>query len=105
MRWLAVILLIPSLCFGACEIPDVLMTLAPGAQWNLSGDKYSGIQWLDTIQAQPTALAVAQAIATCKTQQTSRLAAKAQARLDVKNTGLTQIQRLQALLILLDYDQ
>lgn len=35
----------------------------------------------------------------------ARLAAKAQARIDVKNTALTIAQRLQALLILQDLDQ
>lgn len=35
----------------------------------------------------------------------ARLAAKAKARLDVKNTALTIVQRLQALLILQDLDQ
>ena len=35
-------------------IVDALQTLTPGAQWVLSGDEYSGLQWLDEDQEQPT---------------------------------------------------
>jgi hypothetical protein len=35
-------------------IPDALQSLTPGAQWVLSGDAYTGLNWLDTEQTQPT---------------------------------------------------
>jgi hypothetical protein len=35
-------------------IADALQTLNPGAQWVLSGDDYSGLEWLDEEQIQPT---------------------------------------------------
>ena len=35
-------------------IVDALQTLTPGAQWVLNGDEYSGLQWLDENQEQPT---------------------------------------------------
>ena len=35
-------------------IVDALQTLTPGAQWVLSGDEYSGLEWLDEEQEQPT---------------------------------------------------
>ena len=35
-------------------IVDALQTLTPGAQWVLSGDEYSGLEWLDEDQEQPT---------------------------------------------------
>jgi hypothetical protein len=35
-------------------IVDALQTLTPGAQWVLSGDEYSGLEWLDEDQDQPT---------------------------------------------------
>jgi hypothetical protein len=35
-------------------IPEALQSLKPGAQWVLSGDNYSGLEWLDTEQTQPT---------------------------------------------------
>ena len=34
-------------------IVDALQALKPGAQWSLSGDDYTGLQWLDSGQ-QPT---------------------------------------------------
>jgi len=35
-------------------IPDALASLTPGAQWILSGEEYSNLQWLDEEQIQPT---------------------------------------------------
>jgi hypothetical protein len=35
-------------------IPEALQSLKPGAQWTLSGDNYSGLDWLDEEQTQPT---------------------------------------------------
>ena len=35
------------------NITDALQVLKPGAQWSLSGDDYTGLQWLDSGQ-QPT---------------------------------------------------
>jgi hypothetical protein len=30
------------------------MSLTPGAQWSLTGEDYSGLDWLDEDQSQPT---------------------------------------------------
>lgn len=35
-------------------IVDALQTLAPGAQWVLSGDEYSGLEWMSDDIDQPT---------------------------------------------------
>jgi hypothetical protein len=35
-------------------IPEALQSLKPGAQWVLSGDNYTGLDWLDEEQSQPT---------------------------------------------------
>jgi hypothetical protein len=35
-------------------IVDALQALTPGAQWTLTGDDYSGLEWLDKEQTQPT---------------------------------------------------
>lgn len=35
-------------------IIDALQTLTPGAQWVMIGDDYSGLEWLDENQEQPT---------------------------------------------------
>lgn len=37
------------------DIPAALQSLKPGAQWVLRGDEYSGLEWLDTVHACPTA--------------------------------------------------
>lgn len=35
-------------------IPDALQRLRPAAQWNLRGDSYDGLEWLDETQTKPT---------------------------------------------------
>jgi hypothetical protein len=35
-------------------IPEALQSLKPGAQWSLSGEDYTGLDWLDEEQTQPT---------------------------------------------------
>jgi hypothetical protein len=35
-------------------IPEALQSLKPGAQWSLAGDDYTGLDWLDEEQTQPT---------------------------------------------------
>jgi hypothetical protein len=37
------------------EIVDALLRLKPGANWNLIGDDYSKIEWLDDVKTKPTA--------------------------------------------------
>ena len=39
-------------------IVDALQTITPGAQWVLSGEEYSGLEWLDENQQQPTEEAI-----------------------------------------------
>jgi hypothetical protein len=34
-------------------IADALQVISPGAQWMLTGDEYSGLEWLDEEQLQP----------------------------------------------------
>ena len=36
------------------DIPLALQALKPGAQWTLRGEDYSGLEWLDSSQTQPT---------------------------------------------------
>ena len=36
------------------DIPHALQSLKPGAQWNLIGEDYSGLEWLDSSQTKPT---------------------------------------------------
>ena len=36
------------------DIPFALQSLRPGAQWVLRGEAFSGLEWLDQEQAQPS---------------------------------------------------
>ena len=36
------------------DITHALQSLKPGAQWVLRGNDYSGLEWLDSSQTQPT---------------------------------------------------
>jgi len=45
------------------EITHALQELKPGAQWIVRGDDYSGLEWLDSGQTQPTETEVTNKIA------------------------------------------
>jgi hypothetical protein len=51
------------------DIPAVLKTLTPGAEWIVYGEDYSGIEWLDKEQTQPTEEEVVQKIAELNYQE------------------------------------
>ena len=36
------------------DITHALIALKPGAEWSLNGEDYSGLNWLDSKQTQPT---------------------------------------------------
>jgi hypothetical protein len=36
------------------DIAKALISLSPNANWSLDGNEYSGLNWMDTEQAQPT---------------------------------------------------
>jgi hypothetical protein len=38
------------------EICDKLLSIRPGAHWNLRGDTYEGLEWLDDPSTKPTAI-------------------------------------------------
>lgn len=45
------------------SIADALMLLRPGAQFNVRGSTYAGIEWLDGVQTLPTQAEIAAEIA------------------------------------------
>lgn len=55
------------------DIPAALQALTPGAEWVLRGDQYSGLEWLDTGQTQPTESAVTAKIAELDAAEGMRL--------------------------------
>lgn len=101
MRYLF-LLMVPSFLMATCDVDDAIQAIRPGAGYMI---QQNNLIWLDTSTIKPTLLEIQNAASDCKAAAVTRLAAKRQARLDVKNSALTQGQRLAALLILLDYDQ
>lgn len=101
MKYLS-LFLFPSLVFASCDVDEVLQTIRPGSEWTL---KDKSLVWQDATTVKPTLTEIQTAMNDCQSALALRVAAKKQARLDVKNTSLTQAQRLQALLLLLDFDQ
>ena len=55
------------------DIPAALQLLKPGAQWIVRGDDYSGLEWLDSGQTQPTETEVTNKIAALDAAEPMRL--------------------------------
>ena len=51
------------------RISDALQILRPGAEWNISGNLYSKLEWLDKSQTKPTEQEVEEKIAEIKYQE------------------------------------
>lgn len=53
--WLGlVIALLPGMAHCECHIAEILQDIRPGAEWNLSGNSYKGLEWLDSRQSRPS---------------------------------------------------
>lgn len=55
------------------DIPAALQALKPGAQWVLRGNEYSGLEWMDTVQTQPTEAEINTKIAELEAEEPMRL--------------------------------
>ena len=55
------------------DITHALQELKPGAQWIVRGDDYSGLEWLDSGQTQPTETEVTNKIAALDAAEPMRL--------------------------------
>ena len=55
------------------DIAAALQALKPGAEWVLRGNEYSGLEWLDTNQTQPTESTVTTKIAELDAAEGMRL--------------------------------
>ena len=55
------------------SIPDALQALNPGARWTFCGDDYSGLEWLDSGQTQPTETEVSNKLAELDAAEPMRL--------------------------------
>ena len=54
-------------------IADALQSLTPGAEWALTGDVYSGLEWLDSSQTKPTETEVTNKITALDAAEPMRL--------------------------------
>ena len=55
------------------DVTHALQELKPGAQWLVRGDDYSGLEWLDSGQTQPTETEVTNKIAALDAAEPMRL--------------------------------
>lgn len=55
-------------------IPDALQAIAPGAEWVLRGNEYSGLEWLDKVQLKPTEEEVNAEVARLQAELPNKLA-------------------------------
>ena len=55
------------------DIPSALQELKPGAAWSLNGYDYSGLNWLDSKQTQPTETEVNSKISALDSAEAMRL--------------------------------
>ena len=55
------------------DIPHALQSLKPGAEWVLRGDDYSGLEWLDSKQTQPTETEINSKISSLDSAEAMRL--------------------------------
>ena len=63
------------------RISDALLILRPGAEWNISGNLYSKLEWLDKNQTKPTEEEVSAKIAELEAAEPARLVREIRDRL------------------------
>ena len=95
MRIFIALLLCASTAHGACDTARALETLRPGAEWVVRGED---ITWLDKVQTRPTSRQINDAITACISEETLTKQAREQALIDLKNSSITDRQKLEALI-------
>ena len=55
------------------DIPAALQALKPGAEWTLTGEDYSGLNWLDSSQTKPTETEINSKISSLDAAEAMRL--------------------------------
>lgn len=88
-----------------CSIAEILPTLRPGAEWSLSGNTYSGLNWLDKSAPKPTSKEVTDAVANCRIAEQLRLQQQTQAKIDLNTSAKTDTQRIDAIITYLQLDK
>ena len=73
------------------RISDALQILRPGAEWNISGNLYSKLEWLDKIQTKPTEEEVNQKVYELEQEEPLTLLREERNRL-IAETDWTQLK-------------
>ena len=55
------------------DIASALQSLKPGAEWTLTGEDYSGLEWLDSSQTKPTETEINSKISSLDSAEAMRL--------------------------------
>ena len=63
------------------RVSDALVALRPGAEWNITGNVYDGIEWLDKTQTIPTEEEVAAKLAELQAEEPAKLVREIRDRL------------------------
>lgn len=92
------LIFLSSVSFAECDVANALTTLRPKAEWNLKGNVYEGIEWLDKVQIKPTEKEVQISIDSCKTAEDSATKQKEQALIDMNTKTKTDAERIDALI-------
>lgn len=102
MKTLALVFLFPGLAIAACDVPAALQNLRPGAHWNVIGNTYAGITWLDQVQVQPTQTQVTNWLSTCTVTPDDMVLATARANAIAQiNGNLANAEAQRAILLTL----
>lgn len=96
------LLLLPSISFATCKTGDVVNSLFPTAQWIMTNDDFSTVDWQSKDIVKPTLKTVTDAVTACKATETADNTAKDQARVILKSTTATDKQKLDAIIKVLD---
>src|SRR5688500_13420214 len=85
-----------------CAITEALSEIRPGAEWNLSGNSYDGITWLDNNQKKPTKKEVSDGIKACNDKLAAQRSAKEEAKTILRDPTKTDRERLEAVIKVID---
>lgn len=104
MKTLLILLSFQSASFGACRIVDVLPIIRPKAEWNC-GDTYASLRWLDRNQPKPTEQEVFNAVIQCTANKEAERTTKELALQIIRNHASSLEDKVDALIVLLDFDE
>lgn len=84
-----------------CLVSDCLRNIRPNAEYNVRGETYGSIEWLDKTQTKPTEQEIDQASVNCTLDLEAKKQNIKQSKLDLNDPNKTVKQRLEAIIIYL----